>query len=257
MLNIVILATNLYVPLGVRLIKNLNRYYEGILPLRIYVYSNDNFFQFLPEDTKNVFWIPETHNSWQQATNSKFKNIKKTIKLFSLQDEEYLFYLDADTNINKPFEEHEIIEDLVGAEHHHHYIWKGDGSKMPFDRNPQSKSYVSPDSKLPAKYFQGAFFGGKIEYVKLFCDILINWQIEDRKIFYEPDVNDESYINKFFHITPPSKAILYDDFPFQVSCKGGISDQRIPKPANQEDIEKLIELKDTTISIIGGEIVRG
>ena len=249
-----ILATNLYVPLGVRLIKNLNQYYEGTMPLNIYVYSDQNFFQFLPDGIENVFWIPESHNDWQEATNSKFKNIKKIINIFGLKDQDYLFYLDADTDVIKSFNEKEIVSDLVGAEHFHQYMWAGDGSKMPFDRYPKSKSYISPKSKLTAIYFQGAFFGGKIEYVRLFCDTLMLWQSADREINYEPGVNDESYINKFFHVTPPSRAILYDDFPFKASCKGGISGQRRPISTNDEILEQLIKLKNKAITIRDGNI---
>ena len=35
------------------------------------------------------------------------------------------------------------------------------------------------------------------------AEILLQWQLEDKKINYEPGVNDESYINAYFHYNPP------------------------------------------------------
>lgn len=48
------------------------------------------------------------------------------------------------------------------------------------------KQYVSKDSKLPYIYHYGAFFGGKKERVVEFCKTLREWQLEDKKIPYEP-----------------------------------------------------------------------
>ena len=94
-----------------------------------------------------------------------------------------------------------------------------------FDRNPKSKAYVNPDSELPKSYYYGAFFGGKKDIVIDFCKTLRDWQLVDKKIPYEPPVNDESYINAYFHYNPPVM-ISGENFPFLVSDKGGIGETR-------------------------------
>ena len=74
-------------------------------------------------------------------------------------------------------------------------------------------------------YYLGAFFGGQKDNVINFCKVLKMWQDEDKKIPYEPGVNDESYINKYFHIYKPT-TVLFKDFAFKISDKGGIGETR-------------------------------
>jgi hypothetical protein len=52
--------------------------------------------------------------------------------------------------------------------------------------------------------------------------------MEDMKIPYEPSVNDESYINQYYHYNPPTHTILNFNFEFMVSDKGGLNDMRNP-----------------------------
>jgi hypothetical protein len=75
-------------------------------------------------------------------------------------------------------------------------------------------------------YFHGCLFGGKKEKIIEVCKILYNNQLEDKKIYYEPCVNDESYINQYYHYNPPSHIIYLDKYMFNVSDKGGIEDYR-------------------------------
>ena len=142
--------------------------------------------------------------------------------------------MDADTNVNHPFDEHWMLGELVGAEHFGNKDWMKDVKS--FDRNPASKAYVPLDTDLPQTYYHGAFFGGKKATVLKVCEILQEWQIEDKKIPYEPGVNDESYMNAYFHYNPPTLTIPYQEFKFTVSDGGGIERKRDPKL----DIQPLI-----------------
>jgi hypothetical protein len=60
------------------------------------------------------------------------------------------------------------------------------------------------------------------------CKILRNNQLEDQKIPYEPGVNDESYINQYYHYNPPSLVVYLENYKFNVSDKGGILNTRNP-----------------------------
>ncbi len=220
-IGIVILATNAYFVLGLRFIKKFAHFYKGNNKITFYFFSDVNPSPYL--NGENVVYIPDAHKSWVDATNSKFKNI---ISLES-STADYLYYFDADSNIDKPFTDEWFLGDLVGGEHYGNkgYLKGGVG----FDHNPKSKAYVPYNTSLPCTYYYGAFFGGKKEKVIEFCKTLYNNQLEDKKIPYEPVVNDESYINQYFHYNPPTLTVPCEKFQFLVSDKGGLGETRNTK----------------------------
>jgi len=218
-IGIAIVATNSYFVLGIRFIKKFIHHYKGDKKIRFFFFSDTNPFEYL-QDEVDVVYIPEIHFNWVDGTNSKFKNI---ITL-SEADVEYIYYFDADTNITKDFTEEWFLGDLVGGEHYGNRSFLKDGQG--FDRYPPSKAYVPLDSPLPYTYHYGAFFGGKKERIIEFCRTLREWQLEDKKIPYEPGVNDESYINAYFHFNPPTLTVPTENFMFDISDKGGIGETR-------------------------------
>ena len=128
------------------------------------------------QDAIDVEYYHDTHSDWVEGTNSKFKNIMK----LKDKDVDYIYYLDADTSVNSNFDMSNLIGDLVGGEHYGNRGWMKDSK--PFDRNPVSKAYVPEDTDLPQMYYYGAFFGGqKDKFIEL-CELLREWQLEDRKI---------------------------------------------------------------------------
>jgi hypothetical protein len=217
-IGITILATNAYFVLGIRFIKKFMHHYKGNSEITFYFFSDTNPSDYL-SDNINVKYYHTIHNNWVEGTNDKFNSI------LSLKEEDidYLYYFDADTNITKDFTEEWFIGDLVGGEHYGNRTWLANGAG--FDRFVKSKAYVPIDSPLPYTYHYGAFFGGKCDTVIDFCKTLKEWQIEDKKIPYEPVVNDESYINAYFHYNPPT-TILCEKFAFDISDKGGIGETR-------------------------------
>ena len=216
--GIVILATNAYFVLGVNFARNFMQYYKGECEIKFYFFSDENPAAYISDDIK-VEYHPAQHDSWVDATNDKFKSI---INLADC-DSDYLYYFDADTNVTKDFTEEWFLGDLVGGEHYGNKGWLANG--VGFDKNPISKAYVPADTSLPCTYYYGAFFGGKKEKVIDFCKTLREWQLEDKKIPYEPGVNDESYINAYFHYNPPM-TVSCANFAFIISDKGGIGETR-------------------------------
>jgi hypothetical protein len=154
-----------------------------------------------------------------EATNDKFRSI---ISL-AAYDSDYLYYFDADTNVSKDFTEDWFLGELVGGEHYGNRSWLANGAG--FDKNPVSKAYVPDNTVLQRTYHYGAFFGGTRDRVIDFCQTLRAWQLEDKKIPYEPGVNDESYINAYFHFNPPM-TVPCEKFAFEISHKGGIGETR-------------------------------
>ena len=246
-IGIVILATNAYFVLGIRFIKRFAHYYKGDKQITFYFFSDTDPKPYLP-DNIDVEYHHEQHTSWVDGTNSKFKNI---INLSNCKSD-YLYYFDADTNMNADFTDEWFLGDLVGGEHYGNRDWLKNGAG--FDRNSQSKAYVPLDSPLPYTYHYGAFFGGKTNKVIDFCTTLREWQLEDKKIPYEPGCNDESYINTYFHFNPPY-TVPCDKFAFNISDKGGIGETRHPDLDISNHKKTLLENKDRLINIQNNEII--
>lgn len=246
-IGIVILATNAYFILGIRFIKRFMHYYKGDKQITFYFFSDTDPKPYL-SDNIDVEYYNEQHNDWTDGTNSKFKDI---ISLSNCKSD-YLYYFDADTNINKDFTEEWFIGDLVGGEHYGNRNFMSNGAG--FDRNPQSKAYVPIDSTLPYTYHYGAFFGGKKDKVIDLCTILREWQLEDKKIPYEPGCNDETYLNAYFHFNPPY-TVPSNEFGFSISDKGGIGETRDisldieqHKLAILEGNDKIFDIQSNTIT---------
>jgi len=229
---ITLVATNAYFVLGIRFIKKFVHYYKGDKKITFYIFTDENPKDYLSNDI-NFKYYETSHKSWVDATNSKFKNIISIEE--DLKDEDYIYQFDADTNIDKDFTDEWFLGDLVGGEHYgnRNYL-KG---SVGFDHNPVSKAYIPYDTPLPCTYHYGAFFGGKKDEVIKFCKTLYHNQLEDKKIPYEPVVNDESYINQYFHYNPPTLTVPCDKFQFLISDKGGMPETRNTKH-NIEDFKK-------------------
>ena len=244
MIGITILCTNAYFVLGIRFIKRFMRFYKGERKVIFYIFSDRDPKDFL--DDINYKWIPTTNDNWVDGTNLKFKSIISLEK----EDVDYLFYFDADTNVSREFTEEWFLGNMVGGQHYND-SWP---QEKPFDRNPKSMAYIPYDTPLPQMYFYGAFFGGSKLNMIAFCKTLSSWQDKDREINYEPAVNDESYINKYFHYAPP-KIVLTKDFAFGISDKGGIGETRNPSLNTDHLLDEMKLARKMNYNILNNEVV--
>ena len=252
MIGIVVIATNQYLPLGVRFIKRFSHFYKGTGEILFFLFSNEPVQELLPESIRHVRY-EQVHTSWQDGTNSKFSNILKCI--WEYKDVlSHIFYFDADTNINVDFEDWFVKDGLVGGEHFGNRSFLSGGKG--FDRNPKSHCYVPESSNLQYTYHYGAFFGGSVDEVGAMCEDLMMRQDIDHSVGYEAPVNDESYINYYFHFNPPH-TIPTEQFKFMVSDKGGLDKSlggmRVAKAASIP-IAQLQELKYDLFNIENGKI---
>lgn len=228
--GIVILATNAYFVLGVNFMRKFSHHYKGDAKITFYFFSDTDPKEYITDDM-DVQYIHQTHDTWMNATNSKF------INMLSLEncDSDYLIYVDADTSVSKDFTEEWFIGDTVGLEHFGNNDWMKEVKS--YDRNPRSKAYVPHDTPLFQMYYHGCLFGGKKDKMMEVCKVLRDNQIEDKKIQYEPGVNDESYINQYYHYNPPTLTVYLDKYMFNVSDKCGIEHNRDVN-FNVEDLKK-------------------
>lgn len=247
-IGIVILATNSYFVLGIRFIKKFMYHYKGDSKIIFYFFSDTNPNEYLPENI-NVKYHHVTNTNWVDGTNLKFKSI---ISLENNLESDYLFYFDADTNVNKDFTEEWFLGEMVGGQHYGDFGWMK--YTKAFDRYPESMAYVPHDTKLKQMYYYGAFFGGTSKNMLDFCKLMHQYQLKDKEINYEPAVNDESYINKHFHYNPPTKVVKCGDFQFDISDKGGIGETRKMDLNIEELKSELLHNRNTVIDISYGKI---
>jgi len=249
-IGIVLLATNAYFPLGIRFIKKFKHFYTGKDNIVFYFFSDRDPRNYLTPNS-NVEYFNLINTSWQDATNSKFRSI---IDVGNTRNCDYIFYFDADTNINQKFDEQWFIGDMVGGQHFGDQDWMKITKN--FDRNPMSKAYIPTDTNLHQMYFYGAFFGGSENNITNFCKTLESYQKEDSKLPYEPCANDESYINKEFHYNPPSRIVYNKDFKFAISDKGGIQNMRDSKKDVQYLLNDILELKLGVFDVRDNKVVK-
>ena len=245
-IGIAILCTNGYFPLGVRLVKRFNYFYMGENEIRFILFTDTNPADYLPGYI-NYEWRELRNKNWVEGTNSKFNSI------LSLEnyDLDYIFYLDADTNVDEDFGDW-FIGDLVAGQHYADKTYML--TEKAYERNPQSMAYIPKDTKLPQMYYYGAFWGGKKERIMEFCRTMIKWQKADKEWGFEPVWNDESYSNEYFHYNQPT-IILCKDFPFKVSDKGGMGETRNMNLDIEHLLIDLREHKEKLIDIKHGKVV--
>jgi hypothetical protein len=253
-INIVILATNIYMLLGVRLIKQLNYYYKGTAPMKIHIFTDYNVLDFLPKNTTNVSVYCMSNTSWVDATNSKFTKIISLKDQLAKNVDDYCFYLDADTIIFRNFDETFLIGDLVCDEHFNNNY----PSPKPYERRKESEAYIPLDTPLPQVYYHAMFFGGRSKRVLELCEKIITMQQKDKIKKIEPIWNDESYLNKYFHHNPPTKTISHQSFAhiFGISDKGGLRNTRNTKnKISESDKTLLISGREKLLDIKYGSII--
>lgn len=250
-IGIVILATNAYFVLGLRFMKRFMHFYQGDCKIVFYFFSDEDpshYFHY-----KGVRYYPQKHRDWRDGTNSKFKNIVN-IQYDLKREVDYVYYFDADTNIDKPFTEEWFLGDYVSGEHYGNRSWLANGEG--FQRSPLGHDYVSIHSTLPYTYRYGAFFGGKTHIVLAMCEQLVKWQILDTNLGYEPPNNDEGYLNAYFHNNTPSYTVPCDKFEFLISDKGGLEEVvRHPKTDIKDMKKDLLKHKGDLFNIAYKKIV--
>lgn len=223
-IGIVIIGTNDYMVLAIRFIKNFLHFYKGKANIKFYLFCDDDPYQYLSkEECKHVMPFMNNHNKWREGTNAKFTNILKLEnKLMN-----YVYYFDADTNINYPFTEDWFIGDMVGGQHFLDNEMR-EKEDYNFDYNIMSSCFIDLTLGLPKTYYYGAFFGGTKKNIMKFCTKLLGQMKYNQKFNHEPPWNDESYINAEFHYHPPTKVVKCQDFQFEISNKGLTRDYRFP-----------------------------
>jgi hypothetical protein len=248
--GIVIICTNCYFLLGMRFIKKFNHYYKGKYNITYCIFTDTDPGPYLI-GIDNFKYLETHHDSWVSATNSKFGSILQLKNLEVSFD--YVYYFDADTDITRNFDDWFIGHSVAGE----HFMSNEMTVKGVFnyEKNPKSLAYIPNDSPLKKTYFLGAFFGGVTPKIYRICRLLLNNLRKDKANDIHTCWDDESYINHYFHYNPPSLLILFKDFPFGTSCKGGLENTRDTRKKVDDQKKKLLLRPGSLFEIVKGDIV--
>lgn len=202
MVHFVTLCTNRYRFLGERLRDLLAKFYRDSHTLHVGT----------EENIPGVTWHQRSHPNWVTAVNDKYPFMLS----IPFDPDDYVYWIDADTNINRDINQSDIEGELVGAEHFasNDGLWR-------YDTNPMSSCYVPKITPLSTTWYMGAFFGGRWERLQWVLKDLVDLQIMNKQINHEPGVNDESVLNYHYHYYRPQRTIPFAQFPFVVSDEGG------------------------------------
>jgi histo-blood group ABO system transferase len=188
-----------------------NKYISFVDPL---VESADKWF--LPEC--DVTYCIFTNNSKQLQTNRHFNMMQiehepwpaPTLKRYDYFDQyedylksfDYLYYCDADMKF-VDMVGNEILGELVSTLHPG--FWGQLNLQFSYERRPNCKAYIPYGSGNA--YYAGGFNGGNAEQFLKMSKIIVSWRKEDEQNGLVPVWHDESYMNKYMYLKPPTKVL--------------------------------------------------
>lgn len=109
---------------------------------------------------------------------------------------QYVFYIDADMYAVAPIDDR-ILQPVVGVLHPSYYATAGTP-----ERNEYSAAYMAEAD--PSLYFHATFWGGLWSNTLRIATECSKWVERDRQTGNLATWHDESYLNKYFHLFPPS-----------------------------------------------------
>jgi len=251
MINITVIGTNAYALLALRFIRRWMHFYGGVMDapefnhrVTFHLFSDVDPYEHLDVTRGQVVWRQTQHRSWLEADHAKIETVGRVAEA----GEAYTYYFDADTNIQRRFTSQWFVGELVAGQHY------CDVRHKPFDRNPDSHCCVPSDAPGQV-YCYGAFFGGTSARVAEMCRELVQRERADREGGYEAAVNDESYLNWYWHHNKPTLVVPCHEFPFSVSDKGGLAIERRPEFAIHEQLAALRARRGDLFDIKRGRVV--
>jgi hypothetical protein len=216
-LGLVLVATNKYVPLGLRMVNRLNHFCNNKDDMRIYLYTDVDVTEFVSKHSNVTVVNINKKHSWGAALFLRMKALKEVA---SSNDHEFVAGLDADSNIYRSFDVDELVAENFVFEHS--YITNGRqlGEWWPFETNPNSIAYVDPASN-PKSYYQICYFGGTPKNVIKMTDVVFEQLDIDLKNNAVPTHwPDERYMQKYFVEFPPTRLFNMNTFPIIIDDKG-------------------------------------
>ena len=150
----------------------------------------------------DIIRIPITHLAWPFSTLMRFYWIQQHLGFLLKND--FLLYMDADMKIVQAIPREIFLHNLIAVQHPG-YLW----ASPAFEVDRQESSYLAP--QLRKTYYQGCFWGGKMQSFGQLIQSLAAQVEQDLKKAAIPIWHDESYLNFYMatrncHSLPPTYA---------------------------------------------------
>jgi hypothetical protein len=203
-----IIATNKYLYFLDRLCDSINNNFDEHIEVNVIVYTNMEIPLNVIEDNDRIKFRKThiEHEDWPYTTLRRFEYFMKESDFLLTCD--YCYYIDADSLIISMMGE-ELFPSTGMIGTIHPCLYSGPGTP---ERNPDSKAFIPNEANN--RYYCGGFFGGKSEsFIRMSKEIRDNINDDLRRNIIAV-WHDESHINKYFYINPPSVTL---DHPFAVA----------------------------------------
>ena len=208
-IGIVILATNKYFVLGLRLMHRISHFYSGNSKIHFHFFSDNDPREYL--NLNNITYHKAPSKSWTETVLFKLKAMNEVARG---EDYGYFVYVDADSNLSKNFKDEDFTSESFILKHFLTSV------KNHYEENSLSSAYIDP-TEYPDFYYHSCYFGGAKNNILQLTNTSIDLCEQDANNGITARAEDESYINKYFYMNPP-KTIFdpdSDNFPF-VGDKG-------------------------------------
>jgi hypothetical protein len=203
-IGIIILATNKYFALGLRLMHRIKHFYKGSSNIYFHFFSDKDPHEYI--GLKNIVYHKVPSASWYETVLFKFNVIKEVAEN---ENYDYFVYVDADSNLYNDFKDEDFVSKSFILKH---FLT---GVKNHYEQNELSSAYINP-SEYPEFYYHSCYFGGSKKNILELTKTSIDLSEQDAKKGITAYAEDESYINKYFSINPPEKIFDFENssFPF-------------------------------------------
>lgn len=183
-LGIITIATGRYFEEFIPSLKaSIDRYFNFPgYQIRFYCFTDTNI------EIEGIQNIPIQHFGWPFSTLLRYRWMEKHLP--SLEKNDYLLYMDADMRVvsSPPAS---LLNHFLMAVCHPGYLDRPGA----FEIDRQDSCYVPPP--LRKHYYQGCFWGGKIEQFVSLVTNLAAMVDSDLSVGNVPIWHDESYLNKY------------------------------------------------------------
>jgi len=186
-----------------------DKYYDFFIEnlfnsLKKHVKFDFNFVCFTDKKNITEFKTVNTqHLPFPLNTLLRYEIFVENHKLFKKYD--YVFYLDADMVLVGDIGQ-EIISDVVNVLHPGFY--EKHRQNFPYEKNEKSTAHMTEEEGV--NYYQGCFQGGKSDLFLNMCYELKQNIRKDLKNNIIADWWDESHMNKYRFLNPPTKILSPD-----------------------------------------------
>ena len=189
-----LIATNNYTVFLDPIIRSAKEFFATDCDLKFIVYTDHEYITTDEKITK----IEIENEPWPLPTLKRFHYFLMAKNIIEKSD--FSFYVDVDSLFLRKINISEIFKDSNGLVGTLHPGFIGNSGTP--ERNPNSKAYI-PESSGNL-YFCGGFFGGNSEsFIRMSADIS-NSIDEDMANNIIAIWHDESHLNKYFLLNPPS-----------------------------------------------------